>query len=160
MRQSHFPNIHHVNTFFKCTLWIFFFHFTWLWVVQFIIKLHCFRQCLGAYSAASHCLNQLWLSSRIDTKTKHAKYNTIFSLWLYIVTSTISNYNIHHLDISCQDKMADTIYTESPNTALRLDCIPAWTYGSCRVSDQGTTLRTSDLHRARATILNPFNNSY
>ena len=32
------------------------------------------------------------------------------------------------------------------------------TYGSCRVSDQGTTLRASDLHNARATILNPFNN--
>ena len=30
------------------------------------------------------------------------------------------------------------------------------TYGSCRVSDQGTTLRASDLHNARATILNPF----
>ena len=29
-------------------------------------------------------------------------------------------------------------------------------YGSCRVSDQGTTLRASDLHNARATILNPF----
>ena len=31
-------------------------------------------------------------------------------------------------------------------------------YGSCRVSEQGTTLRASDLHNARATILNPFNN--
>ena len=30
-------------------------------------------------------------------------------------------------------------------------------YGSCRVSDQGTTLRVSDLHNARATTLNPFN---
>ena len=29
-------------------------------------------------------------------------------------------------------------------------------YGSCRVSDQGTTLRASDLHNARATILNTF----
>ena len=28
----------------------------------------------------------------------------------------------------------------------------------CTVSDQGTTLRASDLHNARATILNPFNN--
>ena len=27
---------------------------------------------------------------------------------------------------------------------------------SCRVSDQGTTLRASDLHNAQATILNPF----
>ena len=36
---------------------------------------------------------------------------------------------------------------------------PALAYGSCRVSDQGTTLRASDLHNARATILNPFNNS-
>ena len=33
---------------------------------------------------------------------------------------------------------------------------PALAYGSCRVSDQGTTLRASDLHNARATILNPF----
>ena len=28
------------------------------------------------------------------------------------------------------------------------------------VSDQGTTLRASDLHNARATILNPFNNHH
>ena len=35
--------------------------------------------------------------------------------------------------------------------------VPALAYGSCRVSDQGTTLRASDLHNARATILNPFN---
>ena len=34
---------------------------------------------------------------------------------------------------------------------------PALANGSCRVSDQGTTLRASDLHNARATILNPFN---
>ena len=33
---------------------------------------------------------------------------------------------------------------------------PALAYGSCRVSDQGTTLRASDLHNARATILDPF----
>ena len=33
-------------------------------------------------------------------------------------------------------------------------------YGSCRVSDQGTTLRASDLHNARATILNPFNTGH
>ena len=37
---------------------------------------------------------------------------------------------------------------------------PALAYGSCRVSDQGTTLRASDLHNARATILNPFNNAF
>ena len=35
--------------------------------------------------------------------------------------------------------------------------VPAFAYGSCRVSDQGTTLRASDLRNARATILNPFN---
>ena len=34
--------------------------------------------------------------------------------------------------------------------------VPALAYGTCRVSDQGTTLRASDLHNARATILNPF----
>ena len=33
----------------------------------------------------------------------------------------------------------------------------AFAYGSCRVSDQDTTLRASDLHNARSTILNPFN---
>ena len=41
---------------------------------------------------------------------------------------------------------------------LCLGFVPALAYGSCRVSDQGTTLRASDLHNARATILNPFNN--
>ena len=40
---------------------------------------------------------------------------------------------------------------------LCLGDVPALAYGSCRVSDQGTTLRASDLHNARATILNPFN---
>ena len=35
---------------------------------------------------------------------------------------------------------------------------PSNVYGSCRVSDQGTTLHASDLHNARATILNPFYN--
>ena len=42
---------------------------------------------------------------------------------------------------------------------LRLGYVPALAYGSCRVSDQGTSLRASDLHNARATILNPFNNT-
>ena len=41
---------------------------------------------------------------------------------------------------------------------LCLGYVPALAYGSCRVSDQGTTLRASDLHNARATILNPFYN--
>ena len=40
---------------------------------------------------------------------------------------------------------------------LCLGYVPALAYGSCRVSDQGTTLHASDLHNARATILNPFN---
>ena len=39
---------------------------------------------------------------------------------------------------------------------LFLGYVPALAYGSCRVSDQGTTLRASDLHNAWATILNPF----
>ena len=39
---------------------------------------------------------------------------------------------------------------------LCLGYVPALAYGSCRVSDQGTTLRASDLHNARSTILNPF----
>ena len=43
---------------------------------------------------------------------------------------------------------------------LCLGYVPALAYGSCRVSDQGTTLRASDLHNARATILNPFNKLY
>ena len=42
---------------------------------------------------------------------------------------------------------------------LCLGYVPALAYGSCRVSDQGTTLRASDLHNARSTILNPFNNA-
>ena len=40
---------------------------------------------------------------------------------------------------------------------LCLGYVPALAYGSCRVSDQGTTLRASDIHNARATILNPLN---
>ena len=40
---------------------------------------------------------------------------------------------------------------------LCIGYVPALAYSLCRVSDQGTTLRASDLHNARATILNPFN---
>ena len=36
--------------------------------------------------------------------------------------------------------------------------VPALPYGSCRVSEQCTTLRASDLHNARPTILSPFYN--
>ena len=43
---------------------------------------------------------------------------------------------------------------------LCLGYVPALAYGSCRVSGQGTTLRASDLHNARATILNPFNKQF
>ena len=42
---------------------------------------------------------------------------------------------------------------------LCLGYVPALAYGSCRVSEQGTTLRASDLYNARATIINPFNNT-
>ena len=35
---------------------------------------------------------------------------------------------------------------------------PARAVGECRVRSQGTTLSASDLHNARATILNPFYN--
>ena len=35
--------------------------------------------------------------------------------------------------------------------------VPALACGSCRVSDQGTTLRALDFHKTWATILNPFN---
>ena len=45
------------------------------------------------------------------------------------------------------------------HAGLCLGYVPALAYGSCRVSDQGTTLRASDLHNARATILNPFNST-
>ena len=45
----------------------------------------------------------------------------------------------------------------SRHLGLFLGYVPALAYGSSRVSDQGTTLRASDLHNARATILNPFN---
>ena len=37
-----------------------------------------------------------------------------------------------------------------------LRAVPWLRPAPCRVSDQGTTLRASDLHNARATILNPF----
>ena len=40
---------------------------------------------------------------------------------------------------------------------LWLGYVPALAYSSCRVSNQGTTPRASDLYNAWATILNPFN---
>ena len=43
---------------------------------------------------------------------------------------------------------------------LCLGYVPALAYGSCRVSDKGTNLHASDLHNARATILNPFNKGF
>ena len=36
----------------------------------------------------------------------------------------------------------------------------AHSYSSCRVSNQGTTLRASDLHNPCGTILNHFDNEY
>ena len=41
-----------------------------------------------------------------------------------------------------------------------LGYVHALVYDSCRVSDQDTTLRASDLYNARATILNPFINMF
>ena len=51
-------------------------------------------------------------------------------------------------------------YGDQRHLGLCLGYVPALAYGSCRVSDQGTTLRASDLHNARATILNPFNRAH
>ena len=49
---------------------------------------------------------------------------------------------------------------DQSHVGLCLGYVPALAYGSCGVSDQGTTLRASDLHNARATSLNPFTNSH
>ena len=43
---------------------------------------------------------------------------------------------------------------------LCLGYVPAFANGSCRVSEQGTTLCVSYLHNARATILNPYSKWY
>ena len=45
----------------------------------------------------------------------------------------------------------------SEDLGFCLGYVPALAEGSCRVSDQGTALRASDLHNESATILNPFN---
>ena len=50
-------------------------------------------------------------------------------------------------------------FGDQRHLGLCLGYVPALALGSCRVSDQGTTLRAFDLHNARATILNPFNNA-
>ena len=49
---------------------------------------------------------------------------------------------------------------EYPHRQLGLCCgyVPARVVGLCRVYDQSKILRASDLHNARSTILNPFNN--
>ena len=56
--------------------------------------------------------------------------------------------------------MVDRALWRSGHLGLCLGYVPALAYGSCRVSVQGTILRASDLHNARSTILNPFNNTY
>ena len=48
-------------------------------------------------------------------------------------------------------------YRDQRHTVFCLGYVPALAYDSCRVSDQGTTLRASDLHNTRTSILNPFN---
>ena len=53
--------------------------------------------------------------------------------------------------------VARALWRSEALRGLCLGYVPALAYGSCRVSDQGTTLRASDLHNAQATILNPFN---
>ena len=47
------------------------------------------------------------------------------------------------MPVHCGDQM---------QLGLCLGYVPALAYGSCRVSDQGTTLRASDLHNARFLI--------
>ena len=68
-----------------------------------------------------------------EVNTQLSRFRTLTPVWIHI-----RQWNHAHL-------------------GLCLGYVPALACGSCRVSDQGTTLRASDLHNARATILNPFN---
>ena len=62
--------------------------------------------------------------------------------WSWLLSQSVL-YRVH-----CGDQRHEGLY---------LGSAPALAYGSSRGSDQGTTLRASDLHNALTAILNPFN---
>ena len=102
---------------------------------------HCWRrQWLGRV----HCADWEW-NFRLECPLRFTPYFVLFSQLFYIPCYKRDQ---EWLPVHCGDQR---------HAGLCLGYVPALAYGSCRVSDQGTTLRASDLHNARATILNPFN---
>ena len=94
---------------------------------------------LAAFPAPSHYLNQCCIIVNWTLMN-----NKISQIALELRTFS---FKITHLKIS-----SENIGHLVSASMLKGAC------GSCRDSDQDTTLRASHLHNARATILNPFHN--
>ena len=75
------------------------------------------------------------------------------SLILYYFTKLLLLYTMLAVGSSC---LCIVHCGDQRHLLFCLGYVPALAYGSYRVSDQGTTLRASDLHNVRANILNPF----
>ena len=100
---------------------------------------HCWRrQWLGRV----HCIDWEW-DLCLECPLRFTSYFVLFS-WLFYIPCY--KRDKEWLPVHCGDQR---------HLGLCLGYVPALAYCSCRVSDQGTTLRASDLHNARATILNP-----
>ena len=101
---------------------------------------HCWRwQWLGRV----HCTGWEW-DLCLECPLQFTSYFVLFS-------------SLFNIPCYKRDKEWLTVHCgDQRHLGLCLGYVPALAYGSCRVSDQGTTLRASDLHNARSTILNPF----
>ena len=72
-----------------------------------------------------------------------------------LILSYFLNYSIFYV-IKKGSEVLPVHCGDHSHLGLFLGYVPAIAHGSCRVSNHGTSLRLSDLHKARATILNPF----
>ena len=102
-----------------------------------------------------HCWRRRWLR-RVHCTDWEWDLCLECPLWFTSYLSYLLNYFIFHV-IKGIKNGCPCIVEIRGTLRLCLCYVPALAYGSCRVSDQGTTLRASDLHNARSTILNPFN---
>ena len=95
------------------------------------------RQCLGPV----YCINWEW-HSFMECPLRFRPYLVLF----------LNYFTLHVIK-----GIENGVYREDQrHLGLCLGYVSALAYGSCRVFDQGTSLRASYLHNARATNLNPF----
>ena len=102
---------------------------------------------------------QLMLRNAVNANKYHIFSKIIQDIIVFFINMKLFKILcvIHNADNACGEssiQIGSQIYTQ--NWRLNSHLIPFSSVGSCRVSNQGTTLHGSDLHRALAAILNPF----